>query len=368
MFLIFRKKSFQRFKKIETKIHELNYLFWECTSRCNLNCLHCGSDCSKDSSVRDMPLTDFLSALDTIESKPGSFTVVLTGGEPLLRADIELCGREIRKRGVRWSIVSNGYLYDLQKHISLLNAGLGALTLSLDGMEETHNWLRNKKDSYSKVDVAISLAASSSRLNFDIVTCVNKRNILELQPLYDYLIMKKVKAWRLFTIVPTGRAKNNPDLLLTDFQFIELLNFITLKRKQKSIDIKFSCEGYVGQYELKVRDSFFFCRAGINIGSILTDGSISACPNIDRAFSQGNIYKDNFYETWETKYQSFRDRSWTKTGQCEKCSDYSYCQGNGLHNWHNNKENVLICHNEKIKNPKLKYELDKYNLSLNLNY
>ena len=352
MFLIFRKKSFQRFKKAETKIHELNYLFWECTSRCNLNCLHCGSDCSKDSSFEDMPLSDFLSALDTIESKPGNFTVVITGGEPLLRKDIELCGREIRKRGVRWSIVTNGYLYDRERHISLLNAGIGALTISLDGLEATHNWLRNTRNSFLKVDNAIDLAVSSSRLNFDIVTCVNRRNINELQPIYDYLIRKGVKAWRLFTIVPIGRAKNNPDLLLKDFQFRELMDFISLKRKEKSIDIKFSCEGYVGKYELKVRDSFFFCRAGINVGSVLIDGSISACPNIDRAFSQGNIYTDNFNEIWKTKYQSFRDRSWTKTGQCEKCSDYLYCQGNGLHNWQKNKENVLICHNEKIEKAK----------------
>ena len=249
-------------------------------------------------------------------------------------------------------MVTNGYLYDQKKHISLLNAGLGALTISLDGLEESHNWLRNKKNSFSKVDNAISLATSSSRLNFDLVTCVNKRNIHELQSIFDYLTRKGVKAWRLFTIAPIGRAKNNPDLFLTDSQFKELLDFITLKRKQKSIDIKFSCEGYVGQYELKVRDSFFFCRAGINIGSILIDGSISACPNIDRAFSQGNIYRDNFYKIWETKYQSFRDRSWTRTGQCEKCSDYSYCQGNGLHNWQKNNKNVLICHNEKIENAK----------------
>jgi radical SAM enzyme (rSAM/lipoprotein system) len=348
MFQLIRKKIFQRFKKTETKIHELNYLFWECTAKCNLNCLHCGSDCSKDNSIEDMPLTDFLTALDTLESKSKNFIVVFTGGEPLLRKDIELCGREIRKRGVRWSMVTNGFLYDQNKHISLLNAGLGALTISLDGLESTHNWLRNSTNSFSKVDQAIDLAASSSRLNFDVVTCVNSKNIPELPSICDYLIKKKVKAWRLFTIVPIGRAKNNPDMFLTDIQFKEMLDFISLIRKQKSIDVKFSCEGYVGPYESKVRDQFFFCRAGINIGSILIDGSISACPNIDRTFSQGNIYKDNFSEIWETKYQAFRDRSWTKTGQCEKCSDYTDCQGNGLHYWHENKENVLICHNEKI--------------------
>jgi radical SAM enzyme (rSAM/lipoprotein system) len=349
MLLSLKKKSFQIFKKTETKIHELNYLFWECTTQCNMSCLHCGSDCSQNSSFEDMPLSDFLRALDTIKSKPDNFTVVLTGGEPLLRKDLEICGREIRKHGARWSLVSNGYLYDRQKHISLLNAGLGALTLSLDGLQDNHNWLRNSNNSFSKVDIAISVAVNSSRLNFDVVTCVNRRNLQELPSLYNYLIEKGVKAWRLFTIIPIGRAKDNPDLILNDLQFKELLDFISIKRKEKLIDVKFSCEGYVGKYELKVRDSFFFCRAGINIGSILIDGSISACPNIDRTFSQGNIYKDNFSEIWNTKYQCFRDRSWTKTGKCEKCAEYSYCQGNGLHNREKANNNVLVCHNEKIE-------------------
>jgi radical SAM enzyme (rSAM/lipoprotein system) len=345
-----KKRIFRSFNKSGIKIHELNYLFWECTSRCNLNCLHCGSDCSRDSSFEDMPLAHFLSALDTIKSVPKNFTVVLTGGEPLMRKDIELCGREIRKRGMRWSMVSNGYLYDEKKHNSLLNAGLGALTFSLDGLEETHNWLRNAKKSFSMVDCAIDLAVSSPRLNFDVVTCVNKRNISELPEMYSYLVGKGVKAWRLFTIVPIGRATDNPDLFLTDQQFKELLDFISMSRKQKLMDIKFSCEGYVGQYEFKVRDNLFFCRAGINIGSILIDGSISACPNIDKSFAQGNIYRDNFYHIWQTKYQAFRDRRWTKTGQCENCADYNDCQGNGMHYWHGKKENVMVCHNEKIKN------------------
>ncbi|HET6557619.1 MAG TPA: SPASM domain-containing protein, partial [Prolixibacteraceae bacterium] len=119
-------------------------------------------------------------------------------------------------------------------------------------------------------------------------------------------------------------------------------------RKKQEIDIKFSCEGYVGKYEPKVRDSNFFCRAGINIGSVLIDGSISACPNIDRTFSQGNIYTDNLYETWENKFQPFRNREWTKIGQCESCTDFKDCKGNGFHNWHGDKKNVLVCHNEKI--------------------
>lgn len=344
-----KKLVFRKFRESETRQHELNYLFWECTSRCNLNCLHCGSDCSTDSSGPDMPLQDFLKAIDTIKDPSEFFLVVLTGGEPLLRNDIEICGREIRKRGMRWSLVSNGHLYTRERHNSLLNAGMGALTISLDGLEESHNWLRNSPDSFERASNAITLAAGSSRLNFDVVTCVNNRNIDELPDILGYLIRMGVKAWRLFTIIPIGRAIHNPDLSLTASRFVKLLDFIAESRKTGSMDIKFSCEGYVGRYESMVRDSCFFCRAGINIGSILIDGSISACPNIDRSFIQGNIYRDNFYQVWQTKYEPFRNRSWTKTGKCGNCSEYRDCTGNGLHNWHGDKNNVLVCHNEKIR-------------------
>lgn len=350
MFSTIKRQLFRRFRESETKLHELSYLFWECTTRCNLHCLHCGSDCSQSSLFADMPADDFLKALDTIKKPAPGFTVVITGGEPLLRADIEVCGREIRKRGMRWSMVTNGLLYTKERHISLLNAGMGALTISLDGLQESHNWLRNLTSGFNRVVDAIGLAAGSKRLNFDVVTCVNQRNIGELRQIRELLIQKKVKAWRLFTIIPIGRAANNSELLLNDAQFVELMDFIAESRKSKAIDVKFSCEGFVGKYEPKVRDSFFFCRAGINIGSILIDGSISACPNIDRSLAQGNIYSDNFYEIWETKFQPFRNRNWTKTGKCATCNNYNDCLGNGLHNWHGDKQQVLVCHNEKITN------------------
>jgi radical SAM enzyme (rSAM/lipoprotein system) len=301
-----------------------------------------------------MPFEDLLKTIDTIEYPAPDFTVVFTGGEPLIRNDIELCGREIRKRGLKWSLVSNGHLYTKERHISLLNAGLGALTISLDGLETSHNWLRNSKTSFNKVINAIELAANSKRLNFDVVTCVNQKNISELKQIRELLIAKKVKSWRLFTIVPIGRAIHNSDLLLTDNQFLKLMEFISIFRKVKELKVQFSCEGYTGRYESKVRDSYFFCRAGINIGSVLIDGSISACPNIDRSFSQGNIFTDNFYKIWQSKFEPFRNRNWMKKGQCESCKEFKNCQGNGFHNWHGEKQNVLVCHHQKIERA-LKY-------------
>jgi len=296
-----------------------------------------------------MPFSDFLQAINTIPQNNQKITVVLTGGEPLLRRDLENCGFELRKRGFRWGLVSNGYLYDEQRHNLLLNAGMGALTLSLDGLAAEHNWLRNSKKSFEKVSEAIEIAAQSKRLNFDVVSCVNQRNINKLNEIYHFLKNKEVTAWRLFTIAPIGRARNNKELHLQPNEFKKLMDSIVAFRAKKEMDVKFSCEGFVGDYENKVRDSNFFCRAGINIGSVLIDGTISACPNIDRQFSQGSIYTDNFFEVWQKRFQPFRNRNWTKTNRCATCSHFNDCLGNGFHYRKFGEENVLVCHKQMLE-------------------
>ena len=339
------------FRRNEAEIHELSYLFWECTQRCNLNCLHCGSDCISDSRFKDMPFEDFLNAILPLKEKykPGSIMVVITGGEPLLRNDLIHCGRTLKEHGFRWGIVTNGYAYNAEIHARLLAAGMGAITVSLDGFEDSHNWLRCNNKSYNKAIQALDLISSSDRLFYDVVTCVNSINFQELSQFKDFLISKKIKTWRLFTIAPIGRAANNNELQLSNHQLKELMEFIASSRKEKEIDIKFSCESFVGKYEKKVRDSYFFCRAGINIASVLIDGSISACPNIDRHFIQGNIYDDDFMDIWENRFDVMRKREWTKTGICLDCKEYNNCNGGAMHLWDENQNCIMNCVYDRIK-------------------
>ena len=342
---------FRLFRDYETKVHELNYLFWECTTRCMLRCRHCGSDCSVQCREKDMPLEDFLRALDTIpaDHRPRDFSVVLTGGEPLLRPDIAEAGREIRRRGFGWGMVTNGWRYDEEMHGKLMAAGMGAITVSLDGLEASHDWMRGVPGSYQRALRAIGLIAAEPRLNADVVTCVNQRNLAELPEIYGILQGLGVKQWRLFTIIPIGRAANDPEMKLTDGQFVSLMEFIRTKRQEGGpMNVTFSCEGYLGRYEEQVRDIRFFCRAGINIASVLIDGRICACPNIDRdRFSQGSIYEDNFYEVWEKRFEAFRRRDWARTGRCAGCRAWRNCLGNGMHNWHGPSGEVLQCHYAK---------------------
>lgn len=298
-----------------------------------------------------MPFEDFLKAILPLKetAEPDSITIAITGGEPLLRNDLPLCGKTLRSHGFRWGIVTNGYAYDEVAHTQLLSAGMGSITLSIDGLQDTHNWLRNNKKSFSKAVRALELITSSSRLNYDVVTCVNQQNIHELPMVKEFLISKNVKAWRLFTIAPIGRAAQYEMMQLSGEQTKQLMDFIETARTDKRIHTTFSCEAYVGKYERKVRDSYFFCRAGINIGSVLIDGSISACPNINRQFIQGNIYQDHLIDVWNNKFHLMRNRSWTKRGICAQCTDYKNCLGGAMHLWDENQQAILACIHQRIK-------------------
>ena len=94
---------FGQFRKNETKLHELRYLFWECTLRCNLDCLHCGSDCTAVTGIPDMPIEDFLKVLRQVSEyyNPTDVLIAITGGEPLLRKDLARCGDAIRDLGFK---------------------------------------------------------------------------------------------------------------------------------------------------------------------------------------------------------------------------------------------------------------------------
>jgi radical SAM protein with 4Fe4S-binding SPASM domain len=238
--------------------------------------------------------------------------------------------------------------YTPERHRKLMNAGMGALTFSFDGLEGSHNWLRNNLRSYRRVTEALKLAAHEERLTYDVVSCVNQRNIHELEGIRDKLASLKVKAWRLFTIAPIGRAAENAEMQLDSEQMKYLMDFICMNRDYKGMKVSFSCEGFTGPYESLVRDGFFFCRAGIHIGSILVDGSVSACPNIDRKAAQGSIYERDFIDIWNNEFKIMRDRSWTKTGMCESCNMYKWCGGNGMHLWDLEKKELLQCHYKSL--------------------
>ena len=338
-----RRKNLQQ-------LHPLQQLFWESTLRCNVHCLHCGSDCSSSEVTPDMPAEDFLRVIDqsvTPHVDPHKVLIIISGGEPLMRTDLAEVGKALYQRGYPWGMVTNGLALTEKRFKELMAAGLRSMAISFDGLELDHNWLRQHPLAFEGATRAIKLAAATPSLTWDVVTCVNQRTINQLEEMREHLWSIGVRNWRLITIDPMGRAAENPELLLSPDQHRQLLEYIRQKRKE-GLHISYSCEGFMPDYEAEVRDHLFHCAAGVSVASILIDGSISACTSVRGKYYQGNIYKDDFWDVWENGFEPYRNRQWMKQLEpCKDCKLFRYCEGGGMH-LRREDGALMLCHYNKI--------------------
>lgn len=342
------------------ELHPLQQLFWESTLRCNAHCLHCGSDCVASIETPDMPLADFLHVIDTEVTPhvdPHKVLIIISGGEPLMRKDLVEAGKALQQRGYPWGMVTNGIALTEAKFRALREAGLRSMTVSCDGLEADHIWLRQHPLAFEAAMRAIRLCVQENSrqpsavrypLAWDVVTCVNQRTIDHIAAIRDMLWEAGVRDWRVFGIDPMGRAAENPELVLTDEQFRRLMDFIAAER-EAGRHVSYSCEGFLGDYEGRVRDHLYQCSAGISVASVLIDGSISACTSIRGKYYQGNIYKDSFWEVWEKGFKPYRDRSWMrKMEPCKDCKVFAFCEGNGMH-LRREDGSLMLCHLQRLR-------------------
>jgi len=347
-----RRFVYPIYRGLERSVHPLRYLFIEITQRCNLECRHCGSDCGKETRLDELSTAEWIDffAYLPIHFDPKSLILVITGGEPLCHPEFGRITEALKRHGLSWGMVTNGYSLTPGRLKKLMADGLASITISLDGLEASHDWLRGRRGAFKRALAAIGLVAQSGIGLFDVVTCVNPRNLQELPAVEELLRGLGVPAWRLFSIFPKGRARKNTELILSNDQTLDLFNWIAQRRRGLGgggFSLEFCCEGYLpAGTDRAVRDDPFFCRAGINIGSVLCDGAISACPNISRQFVQGNIRHDDFKDVWENRYQRMRQRDWMRQGDCRTCKEWTRCQGNSLHLWDDEANRPVRCFKE----------------------
>lgn len=340
------KKWQDRLEK-ERKAHHLTYLFWETTRECNLRCRHCGSDCSI-AKQNELTTAEIKAAFKSIarDFDAGSITIAATGGEPLMRKDLFDVMGYAHDLGFKWGMVTNGTLVNEEVIEKCRQAGMSTVTVSVDGLKESHEFMR-KGGSFNKAVNALKLFKEAGCFGIvEATTCVSQYNIGELPAIYELFSDMKVDEWRLLTIIAIGRGKDDPKFRLRPGQLRSVLNFIEERRKEKGgMRTSFEEEGFLGvRYEGKVRNRLYYCPAGINIASILCDGSIGACPNLPEQFIQGNIRNDRFKDVWENGYRTMRNLEWKKRGPCVRCAWWEFCRGNSMHLWDFNAGMPSICH------------------------
>lgn len=321
------------------KKYPLRMLMWEATSRCNANCRFCGSRCSSHAPVDEVDAEIVINAFRNIAQNydASKIMVNVTGGEPLLRKDLIKIMESVRNLGFKWGLVTNGTLLSADNIIKLKNAGMSTISISIDGLSKTHNSLRGVANGFERIINGISeLTKQDFVETIMITTVVTSENIHELDELKEFLKTQPIDVWRIVPVDKIGRASDDCDILLANNQIIETFKFIkSVREEELPFEVTTSCSHYLGRFEFRLRDFPFSCQSGKNICSILSNGDIYVCPNVERVpeLIQGNIKRDRISEIWENGFSFFRSNSRCESGKCSKCRYISDCHGDSLHTW-----------------------------------
>lgn len=343
------------YRRLERDVHPLRYLFLEITRRCNLACRHCGSDCDREALPGELSTDEWLGVIDQVarDFDRSSLAVVLTGGEPLCHPELGRLLERLHGHGLAWGLVTNGWGLTPKNLERLRSSGMASITVSLDGLESSHDWLRGRAGSFYRALAGLRSLTQAPPPFLDVVTCVHPGNLAELGAVQELLRDVGVRIWRLFPIFPKGRASAHPELQLGPKGFHDLLCFLRdarraeearARRREPAMAVELTCEGFLPEaWDRAVRTEPYFCRAGLSVASVLHDGAVGACPNISRSLVQGNVRQDPLARIWEERFGRYRNRSWLRHGLCQDCRDFDRCQGNSLHLWDEGHEGCGLC-------------------------
>ncbi len=325
----------------------LRNLFFELTLRCNENCIHCGSRCNEVRS-NELPAQVYYDFLDKIKRDftTKDMMLCITGGEPLLRKEFFDIMGYAHRLGFHWGMTSNATLIDEECAKKLKECGMGTISVSIDGLRETHDEFRRTKGGYDKAMRGIDcLIKEGGFRHIQVTTVVHRKNIDQLDELYDIMCGIDIDSWRVINMEPIGRAKDFPELLLRPEDYRRMFDFIREKRNL-GMPVQYGCTHYLGlDYEREVRDWYFLCNAGIYTASVMANGDIGACLDIERRPEtiMGNILHDDFTEVWKNKFQIFRTPLSERNEQCKGCDSAEFCRGGSCHSWDYDKDKQQVC-------------------------
>ncbi|MBR5677987.1 MAG: radical SAM protein [Paludibacteraceae bacterium] len=349
--LIVREKTEQLRETAELRTSlmndpKLHYLFFELTLRCNENCVHCGSRCG-DVPSEELPAEVFIGILDKVaEDFKGRLPMLcITGGEPLLRKEFFEIAEHAKKLGYMWGITSNGTLITKDVARRLKEAGMATISVSLDGTKEYHDAFRRSKNAYERTVEGLRNLMEQGFEEVQVTTVVTPKNLPLLDEMFRVLCETDVDSWRLVGVEPIGRALEHPELFLSKSEQLRLLQYIR-DRREEGYPVAYACSHWLGLgFEREVRDSYFFCDAGLRTASIMANGDIGGCLDIDRRPEtiQGNVLKDDFTEVWKKRFGIFRKPLSSRCAECAQCPDEMFCRGGSAHTWDYVNDRQLVC-------------------------
>ncbi len=172
-------------------------LYYEVTQACDLVCHHCRASTTEQSKA----------LFDQAATFPRPPVVVLTGGDPLKRADLFELIEYARGIGLQVALTPSATpLATVEALTRAKQAGVARLGVSLDGADaETHDAFRGWNGSF---DRTLQMLDNARRLDMpvQINTTITQRNLHQIDAIAELLSEQGIAMWSVFFLIPVGRG------------------------------------------------------------------------------------------------------------------------------------------------------------------
>lgn len=156
------------------------------TDNCNSQCITCSQ--WKNKSTNELTTEEIYDALAQLREL-GVIQVYFSGGEPLLRHDLpSLVKRAAKLKFQSIAIMTNGLLLTESRATKLLESGLTEVGISIDGLRETHDYIRGVRGSFDKAISGLEILSrlrdeKYPHLKVTIATTLTKPTLSQLVPM-----------------------------------------------------------------------------------------------------------------------------------------------------------------------------------------
>ncbi len=305
----------------------LRMVAWELTRNCNLSCVHCRASATCGPYEDELTTEECKGIIDGI-LEFSSPTVILTGGEPLLRDDIFEIIEYGHKKGLRLVIAVNGTLLTTEKAKRLKAGGIQRVSMSIDGKDkESHDRFRGVEGSFDAV-MRAALILTEVGLPFQINTTVTSRNAGDLEAIYDLTKSVGAVAWHTFLLVPVGRGEGLKGEELDGKTYEDVLHWLHGVESRGELEMKVTCAPHYYRIvkEKGGTPKSAGCLAGKSFLFISHRGIAQPCGYLEAA--SGDIRRDGVRKVWEDSpvFNRLRELSSYK-GKCGDCKYLRICGG-----------------------------------------
>ena len=181
--------------------------YYEVTQACDLVCKHCRASAQECSHPAELTTEQSKALIDQIATFPRKPNLVLTGGDPLKRADIFELIRHAVSAGLQVALTPSATpLASREALQAAKDAGVRRLGISLDGADaKTHDSFRGWEGSFERT-MRMMIDARQLGLSTQINTTITRRNFDQIENLASLLSTQGIAMWSVFFLIPVGRG------------------------------------------------------------------------------------------------------------------------------------------------------------------